>query len=87
MTTSTTAIALRAHVYRDRRTAFWVIDVDDPQGDSTWTAFELSWAEAMQRAYTILHQLDRLLMDQVHASRAARRIGRTADPHTMEATA
>lgn len=46
---------------------------------STWSGFEYSWAEAMQSAYLMLRDLDRLLMDEVHASRASRRAQRCTE--------
>lgn len=76
---------LRAHVYRDRQSRCWWINIDDPrptpagQVPSTWSGFEYSWAEAMQSAYLMLRDLDRLLMDEVHASRASRRAQRCAE--------
>jgi len=80
-------------VYRDRRTRAWVIEVDDPGNQpmpATRQMFEQSWPEAMLRAYALLRDLDRHLMDKVHASRATRRQPKHApgyDPHTIEATA
>lgn len=41
-----------------------------------------SWPEAMQLAYKLRADIERELMDEVHASRASRR-----DVHTVEATA
>ena len=66
---------IRAHVYRDRRTGLWFIDVDDPTARhaSTWTRIRKSHAEAMQAAHVMLRDLDGLLMDEVHESRAQRR--------------
>ena len=70
---------LRAHVYQDRRTRLWYIEVDDPIASvpSTWSAIERSHPEAMQRAYVMLRDLDQQLMDDVHASRASRREPKT----------
>ena len=78
---------LRAHVYRDRVERKWWIDIDDPTLNTdeeealggTWTGFARSWAEAMQLAHKMLHDLDRLLMDAVHASRASRRAQRCTE--------
>lgn len=78
---------LRAHVYRDRVERKWWIDIDDPTRNTdeeealggTWTGFAHSWPEAMQLAYKMMHDLDRLLMDEVHASRASRRAQRCAE--------
>lgn len=80
---------LRAHVYRDRATAREHIvevylDVDGP----CWILRCQSWPEAMQAAELMHSTLSRLLMDQVHASRASRRYPKPQlDVHTMEATA
>ena len=78
---------LRAHVYRDRVERKWWVDIDDPTLNmveeetlgGTWTGFAMSWAEAMQLAYKMMHDLDRLLMDAVHASRASRRERRCSE--------
>lgn len=78
---------LRAHVYRDRFERKWWIDIDDPTLNTTeeetlggtWTGFAHSWPEAMQLAYKMMHDLDRLLMDAVHASRASRRAQRCTE--------
>ncbi len=82
---------LRAHVYRDRAERKWWIDIDDPTLNQTeeealggtWTGFARSWAEAMQLAYKMLRDIDRLLMDQVHASRASRRAQRCTECHEV----
>lgn len=78
--TPSTTEKLRAHVYQDRRTRLWYIEVDDPLASlpSTWSAIERSHPEAMQRAYVMLRDLDQQLMDDVHASRASRREAKTA---------
>ena len=67
---------LRAHVYRDRTSGHWVTEVDDPTTinvQSTWQLRSYSHPEAMQAAHKMLHDLDHMLMEPVHASRAARR--------------
>lgn len=41
--------------------------------DASRLAIRESWPEAMQAAYKMIADLDRELMDEVHASRASRR--------------
>lgn len=78
--------------------------VSDSAGRTTRAVIETaeSWPEAMQAAYKLMADLDRELMDEVHASRASRRAQRCECPigmhsinchehernkHTTEATA
>lgn len=82
---------LRAHVYRDRRTHAWQIEIDDPRADyapgATWSSWAGSHPEAMQAAYKMLSDLDAALMGEVNASRVSRRAQREAqlaELHPME---
>lgn len=65
---------LKAHVYRDRRSGLWLVDVDHPgHAGPTYTRIEKSWSEAMIYAYALLKLADEALMYEVHKSRSGRR--------------
>lgn len=74
---------LIAHVWRDtdvpRGPRPWIaaataLDVFDTGHQSrSRAAYAPSWPEAMQAAYKLLADLDRELMDEIHASRSSRR--------------
>lgn len=68
-----TAAKLRARVCKSKSAAYWVIQFSGVPGVRLNTQFACSWPEAMQTAYAHLATLDRALMNEVHASRAARR--------------
>lgn len=66
------------HVYRDHLGDGWAAQVtylpeDGVSRGTSWLMYAPTWAEAMQAVDAMRHLLDRLLMDQVHASRATRR--------------
>ncbi|GAA1790836.1 hypothetical protein [Leucobacter iarius] len=80
---------IRALVHRDTRrsvdscctwiTLAWIEDPDEPDRTScTRMVYRPSWPEAMQEAQVLRAELDRLLMDEMHASLAARRTERAA---------
>lgn len=75
---------IRAHVAREPDLAprpglpwaalAWVEDPDEPDRASfNRMAWLPSWPEAMQEAQVMRSELDELLMNEVHASRARRR--------------
>lgn len=76
---------LRARITRCRLSLcvrHWQVEVKDTEGRLTeprWI-FGMSWPEAMQAAYKALSDLDRELMDEVHASRSARRAAMDRHP-------
>lgn len=80
---------LRAFVYQDRAVPdIWWTEIGLGDQWPVWTMLSLSHPEALQAAHLMLRDLDRLLLDQVHAERTARRVPRiTPDPYTMEPTA
>ena len=54
----------------------------------TLTSYAATWSEAMQAAQVRRAELDRALMDEIHAEPTTRRKTKEAeDIHTMEATA
>lgn len=79
MTTNT-----RARVRKAKSRTFWVISFTGVPGVKLLPRFAFSWPEAMQEAHARLAELDRALMDEVHASRASRRI---PEPEALDAAA
>jgi hypothetical protein len=72
-----TATKLRARVHKSQSKTFWVIQFSGVPGVRLMNQFAPSWPEAMQTAYAHMAELDRALMNEVHASRATRREGAT----------
>lgn len=93
-------ITIRTQVSNDVRTgqcragdplpwSAWVcVEHDDGRRTNHRGRWVASWPEAMQAAYKLRSDLDRELMDEIHAERTTRRKTKEAeDVHTMEATA
>lgn len=69
---------LEALVYRDRQSDAWIADVALTNSNTSWITYCASHPEALQAVEAMRDLLDRLLMDQIHASRSQRRIGHVA---------